>query len=98
MVTLRITDFAGRHTIFQTGESSDDFNDRIDQAFNTGNYLIRLTGFLRYDVRNMAKIEEVPQPNEPEEPAEEPKQPNEPIEEPSDDPAEEPEPEEQIEE
>ena len=77
MVTLRITDFGGKHTIFQTSESADDFNDRIDQAFNTGNYLIRLSGFLRYDVRNMAKIEEVPQPNEPEE------------EEPSDDPTEE---------
>ena len=77
MVTLRITDFGGKHTIFQTNESADDFNDRIDQAFNTGNYLIRLSGFLRYDVRNMAKIEEVPQPNEPEE------------EEPSDDPTEE---------
>ena len=75
MVTLRITDFGGKHTIFQTNESADDFNDRIDQAFNTGNYLIRLSGFLRYDVRNMAKIEEVPQPNEPEE--------EEPIEEPT---------------
>ena len=64
MVTLRITDFGGKHTIFQTSESADDFNDRIDQAFNTGNYLIRLSGFLRYDVRNIAKIEEVPQPNE----------------------------------
>ena len=93
MVKLRITDFGGSETIFETSESADEFNNRIDHAFNSRNYFIRLTGFLRYDVRNMAKIEEVkeqPQQDEPEEPTEESEQPNEPIEEPSDDPTEEP--------
>ena len=83
MVKLRITDFGGSETIFETNESADDFNNRIDHAFNSRNYLIRLSGFLRYDVRNIAKIEEVKEQSQPED------EPEEPIEEPVDDPTEE---------
>ena len=94
---LRITDYAGKSFIIETNESADDFNARIDQAFNTGSYSIRLVGFTRFDVRNIAMIMEVEDKPKPEEPAEEPEQPDEPIEEPSDDPVDEPEPEEPIE-
>ena len=88
MVKLRITDYAGKSFIIETDESADDFNARIDQAFNTGSYNIRLVGFIRFDVRNIAMIMEVEDKPKPDEPDEE--QPNEPIEEPSDDPTEEP--------
>ena len=91
MTVLRITDYAGTSITITTNESSDDFNARIDEAFNTRNYSIRLVGFTRMDVRNIAMITELPSPAQPDQPSE-PEQPVEPEEEDepiSDDPVEE---------
>lgn len=100
--TLLIRDFNGRSTVVEISQTPDEFNDMIDNAFASGNYLVRMgNGFVRYDVRNIASIIEiepdgesdspiqVEQPEE--EPLEEPTEPDEPAgEEPAPAPEEEP--------
>ena len=82
MALLRITDFAGKIMIVEVNEDPDSFNRRIDEAWDSGKYSIKLNGFTRIDVRNIAVIVEIKQNEEPvEQPAEpEEPEPEEPIE------------------
>ena len=74
MVLLRITDYAGKIMIVEVNEDADSFNERIDNAWDSGKYSIKLNGYTRIDVRNIATIVEIkPDENEEiEEPTEEP--------------------------
>ena len=85
MTKIRITDFNNVSTVVQISETADEFNARLDEAWNTRMYLMRITGFVRMDVRNIASITVIeeappapaPAPAEtPEEPAAEPEPEN----------------------
>ena len=73
MALLRITDYAGKIMIVEVNEDADSFNERIDNAWDSGKYSIKLNGYTRIDVRNIATIVEIkPDENEEiEEPIEE---------------------------
>lgn len=70
MSRIRITDFGGKTTEVTVHETPEELNGRIDNAFNSGNYNIVIAGFVRYDVRNIAKIDDITPFEEPEEPEE----------------------------